>query len=271
MSRNVVVVTGAGAMGHAIARQIGADSHVVLADLNAEILDTVADKLRGEGCDVTAVVTDVSAHESVTALAEQAASLGEIRHVVHTAGVSPALAPVPTILAVNLLGVALMVEAFGEVIAPGGSGLVIASMSGQLYPGFTADEARQVATTPADRLLGLALADPARFPSAGLAYSFTKRANQVQVQAASAAWGARGARINSISPGIIDTAQGRAELDSPHGAGMRAMIDGSNAKRMGTPADIANAVEFLLSPAAAFISGTDLLVDGGAIAAIQTR
>jgi NAD(P)-dependent dehydrogenase (short-subunit alcohol dehydrogenase family) len=144
-------------------------------------------------------------------------------------------------------------------------------MSAYLYPGFTAEMARELAATPADELLGLAIADPASFASAGLAYSFTKRANHVQVQAASVAWGARGARINSISPGIIDTAQGRAELQSPSGAGMRAMIEGSNAKRMGTPADIAGAVEFLLSPANSFVSGIDLLVDGGAVAAMKTR
>lgn len=270
MSRNVVVVTGAGAMGHAIARQLGSDAHLVLADFNAEILDTVTDKLRGEGYEVTPQVTDVSARESVSALARQAAALGEVRQVVHTAGVSPTLAPIPTILAVNLLGVALIVEEFGQVIAHGGAGVVISSMSAHLFPGFTPEMAAQLATTPADQLLGLAITDPASFASAGLAYSFTKRANLVQVQAASVAWGARGARINAISPGIIDTAQGQSELQGESGATMRAMVDGSNAKRLGTPADIANAVEFLLNPAASFVSGIDLLVDGGAIAAMKT-
>ena len=271
MSRNIVVVTGAGEMGHAIARHVGSGAHLVLADLNPKILDAVTDKLRGEGYEVTPVVTDVSARESVAALARRAAALGEVRHVVHTAGVSPTLAPIATILAVNLLGVALITEEFGKVIATGGAGVVISSMSGHLIPAFTAEQVGQLATTPADQVLGLPIADPASFPSGGHAYAFTKRANLVQVQAASGTWGARGARINSISPGIIDTAQGRAELDSEHGAGMRAMIDGSNAKRVGTPDDIALAVDFLLSPASAFVSGTDLLVDGGAVAAMQAR
>jgi NAD(P)-dependent dehydrogenase (short-subunit alcohol dehydrogenase family) len=268
MSGNVVVVTGAGEMGHAIARRLASGAHVVLADVNPTLLDTVSGKLRAEGCEVTPHVTDVSTRDSVAALAERAASLGVVRHVVHTAGVSPALAPIPTILAVNLLGVALVAEEFAEVVAPGGAGVVIASMSGYLYPGFTDETARLIAATPADQLLGLAAADPAGFAHAGMAYSFTKRANLVQVQAASVAWAGRGARINSISPGIIDTAQGRAELRGEQGVRMQAMIDGSNVRRMGTPADIADAVEFLLSPAASFISGVDLLVDGGAIAAI---
>ena len=271
MSRSVVVVTGAGAMGLAIAGRLGSGAHLVLADSDAEILEAATGTLRDAGCEVTPQVTDVSARGSVAELAGRAAALGEVRQVVHTAGVSPTLAPVRTILAVNLLGVALVAEEFGKVVAPGGAGVVIASMSAYLHPGFTAETARQLAATPADDLLGLPVADPAGFPSAGIAYAFTKRANLVQVQAASVAWAARGARINSISPGIIDTAQGRAELRGESGAGMRAMIDGSNAGRLGTPADIAGAVEFLLDPATSFVSGIDLLVDGGAIAAMKTR
>jgi NAD(P)-dependent dehydrogenase (short-subunit alcohol dehydrogenase family) len=100
--------------------------------------------------------------------------------------------------------------------------------------------------------------------------AFAKHANQLRVQAASSTWGDRGARINSISPGVIATPMGRAEPSSDHGAVMKAMIDASNAKRVGTPADIAAAVDFLLSPAAGFISGTDLLVDGGVVAAVRT-
>jgi NAD(P)-dependent dehydrogenase (short-subunit alcohol dehydrogenase family) len=192
-----------------------------------------------------------------------------VRYVVHTAGVSPAQASVQAVLAVDLRGVALVAEEFGEVIAPGGAGVVIASMGAYRYPAFAREQALQLATTPADELLALPIADPTRFSTSGAAYAFAKRANLVRVQAASVSWGARGARINSISPGVISTPMGQAELRTPSGAGMRAMIEGSNAKRIGTPADIATAVEFLLSPAAGFISGTDLLVDGGATAAWQ--
>ena len=183
----------------------------------------------------TSVVVEVSSRESVSALARRAASLGEIRSVVHTAGVSPLQAKVSTVLAVDLLGVALVVEEFGQVVAPGGAGVVIASSGAYRWPAFTDEQALRLATIPADELLGLPIADPGTFPNSGAAYAFAKRANLVRVQAASVTWGTRDARINSISPGVIATA-----------------------------------VEFLLSPAAGFISGTDLLVDGGATAAIKT-
>jgi NAD(P)-dependent dehydrogenase (short-subunit alcohol dehydrogenase family) len=143
-------------------------------------------------------------------------------------------------------------------------------MAGHFHPGFPPEQARALAATPAADLPALPLCAEAAFSDSGAAYAFAKRANQLRVQAASTPWGARGARINSISPGVIATSMGREELDGEHGAGMRMMIDASNAKRAGTPADIVAAAEFLLSPAASFISGTDLLVDGGAVAAVMT-
>lgn len=268
MARDVVVVIGVGGMGQAIARRQGAGAQVVVADFNQELLESVTGQLRGEGYEVTPVVVDVSSRESVAALVEQAAGLGEVRSVVHTAGLSPVQASASAILAVDLLGVALVVEEFGKVIAAGGAGVVISSMSAHFWPAFTGQDAVLLATAPADELLSLpivtALADSAT------AYAFAKQANLLRVQAASSTWGARGARINTISPGVIATPMGQAELDSEHGAVMKAMIDGSNAGRVGTPADIAAAVDFLLGPAAGFISGADLLVDGGVVAASRT-
>jgi NAD(P)-dependent dehydrogenase (short-subunit alcohol dehydrogenase family) len=267
MTRNVVVVIGVGGMGQAIARRQGAGAHVLAADFNQELLESATGQLRDEGYEVTSQVVDVSSHESVTALAERAASLGEVRAVAHTAGLSPVQAPVSAILAVDLLGVALVLEEFGKVIAAGGAGVVIASMAGHFQPALPDQDARQLATTPADELLSLPITAPGRFADPGNAYGFAKHANLLRVQAASSTWAARGARINSISPGVIATPMGQAELGSEHGAMMRMMIDASNAKRVGTPADIASAADFLLSPAAGFISGTDLLVDGGVTAA----
>ena len=226
--------------------------------------------MQAEGYEVTSVVVDVSKRESVTALAEKAASLGEVRYLVHTAGINATQGPVTAILAVNLLGVALVTEEFGKVIAPDGAGIVISSMAGSALPPFTAEQALALANTPADKLLDLPFAAPGNFPDSARAYAFSKRANQLRVQAANVAWGAREARINSISSGTIATSAGRAELDGPHSSYIKAMIDASNAKRPGTAADIATAIEFLLSPSAWFISGTDLLVDGGALAALQT-
>ncbi|MBD2892126.1 NAD-dependent glycerol dehydrogenase [Actinomadura sp. RB99] len=271
MTQPVAVVIGVGGMGQAIARRIGPAAHVLVADHSQEVLDTVAGQLTGEGYRVTAQRVDVSSRKPVAALAERAASLGPVLSVVHTAGLSPVQAPVPAILAVDLLGVALVLEEFGEVVAPGGAGLVIASMAGHFHPGLPREQAQQLATTPADGLPSLPICDPARFADSGAAYAFAKYANRLRVQAASISWGARGARINSISPGVIATPMGQAELDGEHGAGMKMMIDASNAKRAGTPADIAAAAEFLLGPAASFISGADLLVDGGAVAAVTTR
>ncbi|GAA4970888.1 NAD(P)-dependent dehydrogenase (short-subunit alcohol dehydrogenase family) [Nonomuraea thailandensis] len=188
----------------------------------------------------------------------------------HTAGLSPVQAPVPAVLAVDLLGVALVLEEFGTVVADGGAGLVIASMAGHFHPPFAAEDARQLATAPADELLSLPIAAASNFADSGHAYAFAKQANVLRVQAASSAWGERGARVNSISPGVIATPMTHAELSGENGAAMQAMIDASNARRLGTPADIAAAAEFLLSPAASFISGTDLLVDGGVTAAVRS-
>ncbi|OLT30211.1 short-chain dehydrogenase [Actinomadura sp. CNU-125] len=270
MTQHVAVVIGTGGMGRAIARRIGAGAHVLLADHSEKILDAAATELTGEGHRVTAQPVDVTSRESVAALAARAASLGNVRSVVHTAGLSPVQAPVPAILAVDLLGVALVLEEFGAVVAPGGAGVVIASMAGHFHPGFSPEERARLATTPADDLLSLPVCAESGFADSGSAYSFAKSANLLRVRAASTTWGARGARVNSISPGVIATPMGQAELDSEHGASMRKMIDASNAKRVGTPADIAATAEFLLGPSATFISGTDLLVDGGVTATVTT-
>ncbi|MFE5239524.1 MULTISPECIES: SDR family oxidoreductase [unclassified Streptomyces] len=271
MTQQVAVVIGVGGMGQAIARRIGPGAQLVVADHDEGVLESAAGQLEGEGYRVTARPVDVTSRASVAALAGTAASLGEVRSVVHTAGLSPVQAPVSAILAVDLLGVALVLEEFGQVVASGGAGIVIASMAGHMRPGPPPEEARQLAETPADDLLALPICAEEAFGDSGAAYSFAKHANLLRVRAASTAWGARGARINSISPGVISTPMGRAELDGDSGAAMRMMIDASNAKRAGAPADIAAAAEFLLGPAASFVSGTDLLVDGGVVAAIAGR
>ncbi|GGY86032.1 SDR family oxidoreductase [Streptomyces nitrosporeus] len=267
MAQHIAVIIGVGGMGQAIARRLDPASHLLLADFDAELLESAATRLGGEGYTLTRQHVDVSDHASVTALAEKAASLGEVRTVVHTAGLSPVQAPVPAILAVDLLGVALVLEEFGKVVAEGGAGLVISSMAGHAYPAFTPEQVQALTATPADRLLSLPLTAADSFPHPGAAYSFAKKANQLHVRAASTTWGTRRARVNSISPGVISTPMGQRELAGESGAHMRAMIDSSNARRPGTPADIAAAAEFLLGPAAGFISGTDLLVDGGVTAA----
>lgn len=266
MNQSVVVVTGAGGMGQAIARRLGSGAQLLIADFNAELLESARAELEGEGYTVTAAPADVSSRESVAALARQAADLGPVQTVVHTAGLSPVQAPVPAILAVDLLGVALVLEEFGQVITPGGAGVVIASMAAHRSSALSAEEAVQLATTPADELLSLPIAAKDRFPHPGAAYAFSKKANLLRVRAASSSWGTRNARINSVSPGLIATPMGQSELAGEHGDAIRRMVAASNAKRPGTAADIAEAVAFLAGPAASFISGTDLLVDGGVTA-----
>ena len=270
MPNEVLVVIGTGGMGIAAARRIGAGKTVLLADFNEAALNAVAEVLIEEGQQVQTQVVDVSSRDSVRALARAAADLGPVRQVLHTAGLSPAQAPTAAILNVDLLGVALVLDEFAEVIAPGGAGVIISSMSGHLIPPMDREVDAQLALTPTDELLNLPSTSRDAFSSAGYAYSFAKRANQLRVRAASTTWGAKGARINSISPGVISTKMGQQELASPSGAGMRAMVEGSGTGRLGSADDIAAAAAFLLSDAASFITGTDLLVDGGAVAAVLT-
>jgi NAD(P)-dependent dehydrogenase (short-subunit alcohol dehydrogenase family) len=267
--REVLTVLGVGGMGQAIARRLGAGKTVLLADYNEETLASVAESLSADGHHVESRLVDVSSPESVRGLAKYAAALGDVTQVAQTAGLSPSQAAAEAILAVDLLGVALVLQEFGEVIAPGGAGVVIASMAGHMFPPLTAEQERALAHTPAHELLGLDFVSPQRITEPGIAYGIAKQANHIRVRAASAHWGRRGARINSISPGIISTPMGQQELASPVGDGMRAMVAASAAGRLGTPDDIALATAFLLGPDASFITGTDLLVDGGVIAAIK--
>jgi NAD(P)-dependent dehydrogenase (short-subunit alcohol dehydrogenase family) len=267
-NNEVLVIVGVGGMGVSIARRVGAGRTIVLADINAAGLSAAADALTVDGHHVLTREVDVTSRSSVAAVAETAAAAGRVAAVVHTAGLSPQQASTEAVLAVDLLGVALSIDEFGKVIEPGGAGVVIASMAGHLQPSLDPALEQKLATAPAEELLGLD--ECSTITSSQMAYPFAKRANQIRVNAAALTWGERGARINSISPGVISTSMGRLELDSDSGTVMRAMVDNSGLRRLGTPEDIAAATEFLLSPSAAFITGTDLLVDGGVIGAIKS-
>ena len=269
MAAEVLVIVGLGGMGQAILHRSGAGRKVLLADFNEELLETVAATALGDGYDVVTQRVDVSSRDSVAGLAAAAAELGAVMQVVHTAGLSPAQAPVEAIWKVDLIGVALVLEEFEKVIARGGTGVVISSMSAYMSGGsIPADVLASLATVPVDDLHLIPFIGGVDDP--GYAYLVAKRANQVRVQTASLRWGARGARLNSISPGIISTPMGRQELAGESGAHIRAMIEASATGRVGTPGDIANAVAFLLSSDASFITGVDLLVDGGAVAGVDT-
>jgi NAD(P)-dependent dehydrogenase (short-subunit alcohol dehydrogenase family) len=263
----VLTVVGVGGMGRVIARRLGAGKTVLLADYNEDTLASVTESLSADGHHAESRSVDVASPESVHGLAEYAASLGAVTQVAHTAGLSPSQASAEAILAVDLLGTALVLDEFGEIIAPGGAGVVIASMAGHMFPPLSSEQERALAHNPPGELLQLDFISSITDPN--MAYPIAKQANHIRVRAASAHWGRRGARINSISPGIISTPMGQQELASPVGDGMRAMVAMSATGRQGTPDDIAAATAFLLGPEATFITGTDLLVDGGVIAAIK--
>src|SRR6202167_2702892 len=262
----VVVVIGAGSIGQAIARRISAGKHLVVADLRASNADAAAEVMADAGFEVSTATVDVSSRESIHALVETSTELGEITGVIHAARVSPSQAPREAILHVDLYGTAVLLEEFGNVIARGGAGVVIASQSGHRLGALTAEQDAALATTPADELLALPMLAPDQVTDSLHAYQLAKRANSLRVKAEAVRWGKRGARINTISPGIIITPLARDELTGPRGEGYRRMIELSPAGRAGTPDEIANVAALLMGPEGAFITGSDFLMDGGVTA-----
>jgi NAD(P)-dependent dehydrogenase (short-subunit alcohol dehydrogenase family) len=262
----VIVVIGAGQIGQAIARRVSSGKHVLLADLRQENAEAAAEVFANAGFDVSSVTVDVSSRDSVHALAKAATALGEVTGVIHAAGVSPSQAPIETILAVDLYGTALVLEEFGNVIAPGGAGIVISSQSGHRLPALTTEEDAALATTPVDDLLKLPMLQPDRVKDTLHAYQLSKRANSLRVKAEAVRWGQRRARVNTISPGIIITPLARDELTGPRGESYRRMIDLAPAKRAGTPDEVGTVGALLMGPDGAFITGSDFLMDGGVTA-----
>ena len=266
-TRNVTVVIGAGSIGQAIARRVSAGKHVLLADLRQDNLDAAAKVLFDAGFDVSTAIVDVSSRHSVEALVQTAMNLGEITGVIHAAGVSPSQAPVATILRVDLYGTALVLEAFGNVIAEGGSGIVIASQSGHRLPALTREQNSALATNAVEDLLTLPMLQPDNISDPLHAYQLSKRGNSLRVMAEAVRWGKRGARVNTISPGIIFTPLARDELSGPRGEGYRRMIDLSAVGRGGTPDEVGAVAALLMGPEGTFITGSDFLMDGGVTAA----
>jgi NAD(P)-dependent dehydrogenase (short-subunit alcohol dehydrogenase family) len=264
---NVVVVIGAGSIGQAIARRVSAGKHVVLADLRPEAAEAAAKVLNDAGFMVSTATVDVSSRASVEALVKQSTALGDVTGLIHAAGVSPSQAPPAVILKVDLYGTALVLELFGNVIAPGGSGVVIASQSGHRLPALTPEQNTALATTPADELLELPMVQPDRVTDPLNAYQISKRGNSLRVMAEAVRWGKRGARLNTISPGIIITPLANDELKGPRGPGYRRMIEASAAGRAGTPDEVGNVGALLMGEDGAFITGSDFLMDGGVTAA----
>lgn len=269
MNREIVVAVGSGGIGLAIARKQGSGRTVLLSALHQEQLVAAADSLESSGHVVETQQVDMSSRDSVRALAEKATSLGDVVNVVVAAGVSPVQASKQQVLAVDLVGTAFVLEEFGRVIAPGGAGLVIASQAGHMIPALTPEQDEALAHTPAGELAGLEMLSDEAVPNSGAAYALAKRANSLRVQATAVEWGDRGARLNAMSPGIVITPLARDEMSGPGAQLYRNMIERSPLGRPATTDEIATVAALMLGPDGAFITGSDLLIDGGVVAAIR--
>jgi NAD(P)-dependent dehydrogenase (short-subunit alcohol dehydrogenase family) len=263
----VVVVTGMGGIGIAVARRLGTGRRLVVGNRSQSNMDAAVELLRREGYVVDAQLVDVGDRRSVTALVEAAGAAGPVQAIVHTGGVSPANATASEILRVDLVGCAYVIEEFLAVAEPGTSMVCVSSMAGHIAE-LSPEVERHLATAPADRLLDGDALD-LRSLETGPAYILARRANHLRVQAAAPAWGAKGARINSLSPGLISTRMGHQELHGPYGPAIRQQVADSPAGRIGTADEVAAAAEFLSGPHATFITGTDLLMDGGSLSLLR--
>lgn len=264
--KDVMILTGAGQIGMAIARRVGYGMKIVIGDKSLDNANAIAGIMNNAGYDAVPVAMDLSSRDSVMSLLDTAQSLGEVSMLVNAAGVSPSQAPVETILSVDLYGTAVLLHEVGKIIKPGGAGVTISSQSGHRMPALPPEVDALLATTPAEQLLSLDVLQPSNLRDTLHAYQMAKRCNVKRVMAEAVKWGARGARINSISPGIIVTPLAIDEFNGPRGDFYKNMFAKCPAGRPGTADEVAGVAELLLGPRGAFITGSDFLIDGGATA-----
>jgi len=264
--KNVLLLTGAGQIGMAIARRVGSGMKIVIGDKNPANAEKTAAIMNQAGFDAHPAIMDLASRDSIQSFLAQAREFGPVTRLVNAAGVSPSQAPIETVLKVDLYGTAVLLEEVGQVIAEGGTGVTISSQSGHRLPALTPEEDEQLATTPPEELLQLPLLAPANIRDTLHAYQLAKRCNVKRVMAEAVKWGRRGARINSISPGIIVTPLALDEFNGPRGDFYKNMFARCPAGRPGTADEVANVAELLLGPQGAFITGSDFLIDGGATA-----
>ncbi len=268
-NREVIALLGAGSMGTAIVRRIAAGRKILLGDISEKNLAQVSHDFQYSGYDVETMIVNAMEKESVEAFAEKAASLGNVKYFIDTASASPNQASPEHILKLDMVGTGYALDAFGKVMAAGGAGLVISSQTGYMYP-IPNEIELQILQTPTEQLMDLPFIKETAMQRSGIAYMIAKRVNHLQAQkAAATTWKERRARINTISPGVIVTPLAYDEF-AASGTGYQNMIDTSAAERTGTSDEITEAGAFLLGEHAGFITGTDLLIDGGVIASIRT-
>ena len=266
MAKDVMILVGAGQIGMAIARRMGYGMKIVIGDKNKANAEAIVKTMNEAGFDAVLVEMDLSSRSSILALIAEAQKYGEISMLVNAAGISPSQAHIEAILKVDLYGTAVLLEEVGKIIKPGGVGVTISSQSGHRMPALTPEEDEQLATTPTEQLLSLDILLPQNIRDTLHAYQMAKRCNVKRVMAEAMKWGERGARVNSISPGIIVTPLALDEFNGPRGDFYKNMFAKCPAGRPGTADEVANVAELLMSPKGAFITGSDFLIDGGATA-----
>jgi NAD(P)-dependent dehydrogenase (short-subunit alcohol dehydrogenase family) len=266
MKKDIIIWMGAGQIGLAIVRRIASGKKIVIGDRSLVNARAAADALNGSGFDAVALEADLSSRESILSLISEACKYGDIRYLVNSAGVSPSQASIETILKVDLYGTAVLLEEVGKVIVSGGSGVTVSSQSGYRMPALTPEADRLLATTPAEELLALEMLRPENIRDTLHAYQMAKRCNVKRVMAEAMKWGERGARLNSLSPGIIVTPLAIDEFNGPRGGFYNNMFAKCPAGRPGTADEVAHVAELLLEDKGAFITGSDFLIDGGATA-----
>ena len=264
--KQVMILAGAGQIGMAIARRVGYGMKIIVGDKNKGNADTIADTMNKAGFDCLAVEMELSSRESIKRVIAKAQEYGDITMLVNAAGVSPSQASIEAILKVDLYGTAILLEEVGKVIAEGGTGVTISSQSGHRMPALTPEQNRLLALTPTEELLSLPMLRSENIENTLHAYQMAKRCNVKRVMAEAVRWGERGARINSISPGIIVTPLAIDEFNGPRGDFYKNMFAKCPAGRPGTADEVANVAELLMRPQGAFITGADFLIDGGATA-----
>ena len=264
MNKDVMILTGAGQIGMAIARRIGYGKKIVIGDKKRENAQAISKIMNDAGFDVGAMEMDLSSRDSIKKLIAEAQKYGEISMMVNAAGVSPSQAPIKSILEVDLYGTAVLLEEVGKVIKVGGVGVTISSQSGHRMPALGVEVDEQLAVTPTEELLKLNVLQPENIKDTLHAYQLAKRCNVKRVMAEAVKWGEKSGRINSISPGIIVTPLAIDEFNGPRGDFYKNMFAKMPAGRPGTADEVANVAELLMSDKGAFITGADFLIDGGA-------
>lgn len=264
--KDVMILTGAGQIGMAIARRIGYGKKIVIGDKNIKNAETISKIMNDAGFDTVATEMNLSSRDSIKNIIEIAQGYGDVSMLVNAAGVSPSQAPIEAILKVDLYGTAVLLEEVGKIIKNGGVGVTISSQSGWRMPALSAEEDELLATSPTEDLLKLPLLQSKNIKDTLHAYQLAKRCNEKRVMAEAVKWGKRGARLNAIAPGIIVTPLAVDEFNGPRGDFYKNMFAKCPAGRPGTADEIANIAELLMSDRGAFITGSTFLADGGATA-----